>query len=250
MVSPGAVLPTLPALVSGTVAHHRRGPLQHRFKHRVYQWLVDVDQLPRTTWFLRPFASFRAADHIGDPHRSLRENIERFCATQGLDVTGQRIVMLANARVLGHVFDPLSVFWVLADDGSLTCIVAEVHNTYGERHAYFLRPDADGRTQTDKAFYVSPFYEVDGQYDLRFELSPERVASTIVLRRGGAPVFGASFEGAPRPATTGRITRTVVSQPLMTQRTSLLIRVHGIWLWLRRLPLVPRPPHEPQEGTS
>lgn len=232
------------------MAHTRRGPLQHRFKHRVYQWLVDVDRLPRTAWWLRPFTSFRAADHIGDPNRTLRQNIEHFCATQGVDVTGQRIVMLANARVLGHVFDPLSVFWVLADDGSLTCIVAEVHNTYGERHAYFLRPDADGRTRTDKAFYVSPFYEVDGRYDLRFELGDERIASTIVLRHDDTPVFGATFEGIPRPATTGRIARTVVSQPLMTQRTSLLIRVHGVWLWLRRLPIVPRPPHQPQEGTS
>lgn len=250
MVSPAVKLPELPALVSGTVAHNRRGPLQHRFKHRVYQWLVDVDRLPRTTWWLRPFASFRAADHIGDPNRTLRQNIEHFCAAQGVDVTGQRIVMLANARVLGHVFDPLSVFWVLANDGSLTCIVAEVHNTYGERHAYFLRPDADGRTETDKAFYVSPFYEVDGRYDLRFELGDERIASTIVLRHDGTPVFGATFEGTPRPATTGRLARTVVSQPLMTQRTSLLIRVHGVWLWLRRLPIVPRPPHQPQEGTS
>ena len=67
---------------------------------------------------LRPFSTFRAADHIGDPAATIRANIERFCQAQGVDVTGHRLVMLANARVLGHTFDPLSVFWAIAPDGS------------------------------------------------------------------------------------------------------------------------------------
>ena len=242
-------LPPLPALVTGTVGHTRRTPLRHRFQHRVYQWLVDVDDLPRLRWPLRAFATFRAADHIGDPSATIRSNIETFCTAQGLDVAGHRILMLANARVLGHTFDPLSVFWVIAPDGGLTCLVAEVHNTYGERHAYLLHPDTAGRTTTDKAFYVSPFFTVEGRYDLQFRLGADAVSSTIVLRQGGHAVFSATFRGEPRPATARRLARLVVTHPLMTQRTSLLIRVHGVYLWLRRLPVVPRPAHHPQEGT-
>lgn len=253
-------LPVLPALVVGDVAHTRRVPLRHRFRYRVYQWLVDVDDLPRMPRWLRPFSTFRAADHIGDPDRSLRENIETFCRAQGLDVTGRRIVMLANARTLGHVFDPLSVFWIL--DGERTeAIVAEVHNTYGERHAYLLQPDEKGRIATEKAFYVSPFFTVAGRYDLQFRLQPHVVASTVVLRQSpsdeGSPasrsdeaVFTATFRGRPLPATRRRLVRLLVTMPLMTHRTSLLIRIHGVWLWLRRLPVVPRPHHEPQEGTT
>ena len=69
--------------------------------------------------------------------------------------------MLANARVAGHVFDPLSVFWCFDSGGDLACVVAEVHNTYGERHAYLLRPDHTGTARTGKELYVSPFNDVE-----------------------------------------------------------------------------------------
>lgn len=252
------VLPTLPALVVGSVSHTRRVPLVHRFRYRVYQWLVDLDDLPRLPRPLRPFSRFHAVDHIGDPARSIRQNVETFCAAQGLDVTGRRIVMLANARTFGYVFDPLSVFWVL-DGTRVEAIVAEVHNTYGERHAYLLRPDERGRTSTEKAFYVSPFFTVAGRYDMQFRLQREAVATTILLRQSpgeGSPatqeqevVFSATFHGEPRPATPARLLRLLLTRPFMTHRTSLLIRLHGVRLWLRRLPVVPRPVHAPQEGT-
>jgi DUF1365 family protein len=240
--------------VTGEVSHARRTPLRHRFRTKVYLWLVDLDLLPnergpRLPRWLRPFSTFRAADHIGDPDGTIKANIERFCAAQGVDVSGHRILMLANARVLGHTFDPRSVFWAVASDDSVTCVVAEVHNTYGERHAYLVRTDDAGRSRTDKAFYVSPFFPVDGSYDLQFRLADDVVASTVVLRQGGSAVFSATFRGTPRPVTARRLARLVLTKPLMTQRTSLLIRVHGVWLWLRRLPIVPRPVHPPQEGT-
>lgn len=244
-----AVLPRLPALVEGTVSHSRRTPLEHRFTNRIYQWLVDVDDLPRMPRVLRPFSTFRAADHIGDPDDTIRANIERFCAAQGVDIAGHRLLMLANARVLGHTFDPLSVFWAIAPDESLTCIVAEVHNTYGERHAYLLQTDDTGKATVDKEFYVSPFFTVDGKYDLQFVLTPDRVSSSVILRQGGEAVFSATFRGSPSPVTNRRLAQLLMKMPLMTHRTSLLIRIHGVWLWIRRLPVIPRPAHEPQEGT-
>ena len=105
--------------------------------------------------------------------------------------------MLANARVLGHVFDPLSVFWCYGGDGVLVCVVAEVHNTYGERHAYLLRPDETGTAVTDKRFYVSPFFDVTGTYELRFTLTPDLIATTVTLRRHNAVTFSATFRGRP-----------------------------------------------------
>lgn len=243
-----AELPPLPALVDGWVSHTRRTPLTHRFKHRVYQWLVDVDDLPRLPWPLRAFSTFRAEDHLGDPDASIGDNVRRFCALRGVDLTGHRIVMLANARVLGHVFDPLSVFWAFAPEGHLTCLVAEVHNTYGERHAYLLRPDAQGRDRVDKEFYVSPFFSVEGGYDLQFRVRPDVVSAAIVLRQGEQASFSATFRGVPERLTSWRLARLALLRPLMTQRTSALIRFHGVRLWLRRLPIVPRPAHTPQEG--
>ncbi|HZX98571.1 MAG TPA: DUF1365 family protein, partial [Dermatophilaceae bacterium] len=98
-------LPSLPALVTGNVAHHRRGRVRHSFRYGVYQWLVDLDALPEQPWYLRPFAGFSAADHVGDPDRPIKANVERFLDGNGVRLgESSRIVMLANARVLGHVF--------------------------------------------------------------------------------------------------------------------------------------------------
>jgi uncharacterized protein len=242
-------LPRLPALVIGQVTHRRTGPVRHAFRHRVYQWLVDLDCLPRQPWHLRAFARFCSADHLGDPALPIKANIENYLAVNGVQLGDRgRVLMLAGARVLGHVFDPLSVFWCHDSDGVLACVVAEVHNTYGERHAYLLRPDQAGTAVTDKAFHVSPFFDVTGTYELRFTLTPDLVATTVTLRRHDAVAFTAAFRGRPEPATSRNLTRRLIGQPLMPQRISALIRLHGIWLWLRGLPVRSRPHHTPQEG--
>jgi Protein of unknown function (DUF1365) len=147
-------LPQLPALVVGQVTHRRPGPVRHAFRHRLYQWLVDLDSIPRQPWNLRAFAHFSSADHLGDPHLTIKRNIQNYLARGGIQLGDRgRVLMLANARVLGHVFDPLSVFWCYDSDGVLACVVAEVHNTYGERHAYLLRPDEAGVAVTGKDFH-------------------------------------------------------------------------------------------------
>ena len=151
---------------------------------------------------------------------------------------------------LRHTFDPLSVFWCISPALEVTCVVAEVHNTHGERHAYLLKPDGTGRAHAEKTFYVSPFFTVDGNYDLRFTLGPDKVASSVTLAQGGSAVFVATFEGLPKPATSRRLSALLIKMPLMTHRGSVLIRIHGVWLWLRRLPVVERPAHRIEEGVK
>jgi hypothetical protein len=244
-----APLPRLPALVVGRVTHQRRGPVRHEFRHRAYQWLVDLDALPYQPWYLRAFARFSSADHLGDPRVPIKANLENYLALNGVGLGDRgRVIMLANARVLGYVFDPLSVFWCYDSAGALACVVAEVHNTYGERHAYLLRPDPAGRSVTDKEFYVSPFFDVSGAYELRFTLTPEVVSATVTLRRGDAVAFSGTFRGRPEHATRLALTRLLLREPLMPQRVSALIRAHGMSLWLRRLPIHPRPQHHRQRG--
>jgi uncharacterized protein len=242
-------LPALPALVVGQVTHRRPGPVGHAFRHRIYLWLIDLDSLPRQPWHLRAFARFSSADHLGDPGLPIKRNIENYLAQGGIQLGDHgRVLMLANARVLGHVFDPLSVFWCYHRDGVLACVVAEVHNTYGERHAYLLRPDEAGVAAAGKDFHVSPFFDVSGTYELRFIMRPDLVATTVTLQREGAVAFSATFRGRPVPATAPALVGRLIHQPLMTQRVSALIRVHGIWLWLRGLPVRAHPHHIRQEG--
>ncbi|MGB3761612.1 MAG: DUF1365 family protein, partial [Ornithinimicrobium sp.] len=247
-------LPALPALVPGVVAHRRHGPIDHKLRHGVYQWLVDLDHLPRLSRPWTKVAQFSPADHLGDPSRSIKDNVLRFAHTHGVPLPARpRVVMLANARVFGYVFDPLSVFWCLDDDtNELICVVAEVHNTYGERHAYLLNPDESGSAEVDKAFYVSPFYDLAGRYRLHFVLKPDRVSVTINLHRNGElqskPDFTANFQGRPEPVTLGGVMTQCARHPLMSQKVSALIRAHGIYLWAQGLPLQTRPHHQPPEG--
>lgn len=244
-----AGFPPLPALVDGTVTHHRYERLRSGFRHRVYEWLVDLDDVPSLPWYLRPLASFRSVDHLGDPRESIKSNVERFLAATGVHLGAHgRIVMLAHARVFGHVFNPLTVFFCFPDDGTPPWVVAEVHNTYRDRHAYLLRPDDAGQATTDKAMYVSPFFPVDGGYQLRFAVAPTRVFVSVTLRRGGEVSFNAVFRGRPRPASRLAMLTAVGRRPLMPQRVSVLIRAHGVWLWLRRLPVQRRPDYQRQIG--
>jgi DUF1365 family protein len=248
-----------PALYDVRIAHHRAAPVSHGFEYGGHLWLVDLDDvaagrlardgaLPR---WLRGQVRFAAADHLGDPERSIKANVVDLARRHGVDDVA-RVLMLASARsgvgTASYVFNPLSTHWCYRVDGSLACVVAEVHNTYGERHAYLVRPDEAGRASVDKEFYVSPFFDVAGRYLMRFSAPGARLGITIALRREGATVFTATLRGTARPATVRAVAAVSLRRPLMALRFSALIRWQGIRLWLRRLPVLPRPPHTPRPG--
>ena len=251
-LAPGA------ALYECRITHTRLAPLRNVFTYRTYQWLVDLDHLPRPGRFLRLLAGFDSRDHLGDPRRPIRDNLDHFLMSQGVDTGGGRVMMLANARVLGYVFNPLTVYWCHSADGALACVVAEVHNTYRQRHAYLLRPDERGRARAAKEFYVSPFYPVDGGYRMSLpEPSPpapslpsagdphhSALALSITLTRPDGNSFVASVHGTGRPATARALLSAAARHPWSTAAVSARIRWQGIRLYLRGLPVVPRPPHQ------
>jgi uncharacterized protein len=235
-----------PAIYRTTIRHSRRVPVHHAFEYRSYSWYVDVDELPRLPWWLRPFARFRADDHFFSPssgpqHNSLRDRLEAFFADRDVAVPDGRITALLQARVFGYVFNPLSVFWCHDRDGRLRHVIAEVHNTYGERHAYLL-PPADLPVVTAKKFYVSPFQQVDGYYLVQAPLPDSEVDITVSLHRGHGPPpdFTANMRGERRPATTREVAIMQLISPVAPLVVAIRTRIQGIRLWLRRVPVVPR----------
>jgi predicted NAD/FAD-binding protein/DUF1365 family protein len=231
---------TEPRLFEATVRHTRRQPFRHAFDYRTHTWLVDLDHLPAP----RRTRSFEARDHLGSPDRTIRENLDAFLATEGVDLEGGRVLMLANARAFGYCFNPISVFWCHDRSGDLACTVLEVHNTYGDRHAYLVRTDEHGKARTDKAMYVSPFHDVSGRYDISAPEPTDTVAVAITLRHQSGPAFTASLTGY---AVAGRPPLRATASALVG---SVRIRIQGIRLWLRRLPVRPRPDHPRQEGVQ
>ena len=229
-----------PVVYRTTVRHQRRQPFRHGFTYGSHSWLVDLDALPAP----RRTASFEARDHLGSPDRSIRENVDAFLATRGIDLDGGRVLMLANPRALGYCFNPISVFWCHHRSGELAGVVLEVHNTYGDRHAYLVQTDEHGRAEVDKAMYVSPFHDVSGRYEVHAPVPGETATVSITLHHTEGPAFSASLVGEP---LTGRPPLRAALSPILG---SARIRLQGIGLWLRRLPVRPRPHHPRQEGVQ
>ncbi|MGY0235230.1 DUF1365 domain-containing protein [Longispora urticae] len=227
---------TTATLYRCSLRHVRTGPVRHAFTYRTHQWLVDVDDLPTIPRLLRPLAGFRAKDHIGQSD-SLRRNLDTYLAEQGVDLGGGQILMLTHARVLGHVFNPLTVYWCHRADGSQACVVAEVHNTYGGRHCYLLFPDARDGAEVDKDFYVSPFMPGRGTYRMSLPRPGHQLALTITLRPEGGTPFVASLRGTMRAATVPGLLAAAFQTLLVAAR----IRKQGVLLYLKGLP-VPRTP--------
>ncbi|MGV9803498.1 DUF1365 domain-containing protein [Mycobacterium sp. NPDC003449] len=232
---------TAPRIVRTHIRHVRRWPIRHVFSYRSYSWLVDLDELPRLPRPLRPFAQFRSSDHLGAPHRRLRDNIDAYLLDHGITLHGGRVLMLANARVLGFVFNPLTLYWCHDRTGTLACVVAEVHNTYGGRHRYLLRTDRNGHATVPKEFYVSPFNAVSGEYQLHVPVPDRWLDVAITLRNtDGANVFTAAMAGPAYPADTTAVLRALVVTPMAPLLVALHIRWQGIRLWARGLPIVAR----------
>ncbi len=231
--------PSLPALVVGTVAHVRHRPRPYEFTHRHSSWLVDLDQPPRLPAPLRVLADVSPRDHLSGPvsFAALKQEVLAGLAAEGVDVGAvERVVMLAHARSLGFVFDPITAFWALASDGRVVATLLEVRNTFGGRVPYVVTLDERGRGRMDKALFVSPFNDLDGWYDVRLQLDEARCGVWIRLDRGEGPVLSASVVGRPVSATTRAVVRDLLRTPLMPMRVWALIHLHALALWAKRLP--------------
>jgi hypothetical protein len=234
------------ALYPCQITHVRGRPVRRAFRYRSYLWLVDLNDLPRVPLALRPFARFRSRDHLGDPSSPIRANVDACLARHGISLAGGRVLMLGHAAVPGYVFNPLTVFWCHHADGTLAAVIAEVHNTYGQRHAYLLHPDGRGRAEADKDFYVSPFLPAAGRYRLHLPEPAATLRLSVTLHISGQTVLAASVTGTRRGYTPRRLLRCALRHPWVTAQVTALIRWQGIRLAARRLPITPRPAHHPQ----
>ena len=243
---------TTPSLYKARTVHRRFGRFERRFAYGLYLWLVDLDAIPQLPGPAGVLARFRSRDHVGDPARTIRANVEGLLTEHDVDARDCHILMLASPAFLGYTFNPLSLFWCLDDAGSVRCVVAEVHNTYGGRRAYVLHPDRSGRATTEKQLYVSPFLDNDGRYELHVPVPHDRLAVSVQFHdEDSRPVLVATLNGSRRPARLGELLRLVARYPLPTLRVAALIRWQGLRLWLRRVPMSRRPSrrdHEDRPG--
>ena len=203
----------------------------------------------RRAWF-----AFHDADH-GDGRPAKNGGalawLDELLQKEGIhDATGE-VWLQAFPRVLGHAFKPVSFWYVHRADGRLAAIVAEVNNTFGERHCYLLPEPQYGQTMlAHKVFHVSPFCDVQGEYRFRFMRTQHKGQDRIVARvdHGDAdgPLIDTSWSGVLEPATAAALRRVMWRFPLLTFGVVARIHWHALLLWLKKVPFwrKPEPPRD------
>ncbi len=250
------------AIYEGWVMHRRLQPRHHRFQYRVFAMLIDLDELAALDKRLSLFAwnrwglfSFHDKDHgpVGPDKKSppLKDWLNGLLADAGIVADGSRTV-LCYPRIVGYVFNPLSVWFCHDRDGTLKAVIYEVHNTYDERHAYVL-PVTNADRPSDqpkivrhgcaKNFYVSPFLSNACRYQFRIRPPASNVAVAIGEEENGRAILNASFAGDRRPLTDRSLAAMLLRYPLMTVKVVLAIHFEAVRLMLKG---IKRHPHAPK----
>jgi uncharacterized protein len=236
--------------IAGQTFHGRRGDTKNAFRYSIDYVLADAEAAVEGPWLFSRnrgnLTSLQDSDHGGPPHQGTGAKwVRDVLAAHALPVTG-RIEILAQPRILGHVFNPVS-FWLCHDDaGVLRVVIAEVTNTYGDRHSYLchhndLRPITKGETmQAKKLMHVSPFQPVEGGYTFRFDITPESIGIWIDYARGNGGLI-ATLTGDRKPLTNASILRAAVRRPLGSRRVLALIHWQALKLWWKGVPFRSRP---------
>lgn len=236
----------------GRVTHHRLRPRAHDLCYSLFYLLIDLDELPRLVrrglfgWNSPGLLSFRDADHGRGDQRPYADVLTETLADAGFRAARWRFEVLCLPRVLGYVFNPITVVYC-HDGGRLAAMIYEVSNTFGERISYVL-PVVAGRGQVirhgcEKAMYVSPFFDVAGRY--RFDLTPagERLALSIRYEDEQGLRLHAGFSGRRQAWSTGNLLRAWLRFPFATLKVIAGIHWEALLLWRKGVPLHPRPVH-------
>ena len=224
--------------IVGETFHGRRGGVENAFRYSIDYVGLDAEASVRGPWLFgrnrRGLASLQDVDHGGAPGAGQGAAwVRAVLAEAGIDAA--RIELLAQPRILGHVFNPVS-FWLCYTAEDLVAVIAEVTNTYGDRHSYLCHhPDQRPITREDtleavKVFHVSPFQPMDGAYRFRFDIREDRVGIWIDYRQGDGGLY-TNLIGRRQPLTTRGILAACLRRPLGSRRVLALIHWQALKLW-------------------
>ena len=234
----------------GSVWHRRLRPVEHAFRYRSYFLMLPMRSLRtqapargdgwrRNAWGL---LSFHDSDH-GDGSPDALTWFEGLLRSEGITDADGEIWLQTYPRVMGYAFKPVSFWFAHRQDGTLAAIVAEVNNTFGERHCYLLTGahlQWGQAMNADKVFHVSPFCSVSGQYTFRFDRTGDQLSVRVDLDDHG-PLLQTGLSGQLLALTRASARRAFFGTPLMTLGVVARIHWQALQLWLRRVPFFSKP---------
>ncbi len=239
----------------GEVYHHRLEPVSHRFRYPAYCYALELGELSQLDKSLRCFGynrsrpvSLHDQDYLDERDGSIAVKLMRLLRERGLAEEVASVTLVTSARFLGHSFNPVSFYFCRDGHQSLRCVVAEVNNTFGERHLYVLDKQAEpvagfeAHYRVPKSFYVSPFNDVEGDYDFRFADLQDRLDAQIHVSKEGRTVFRAWLRGRAVPLDDKNLMATLFRFPLNALLTLPRIHLEAAKLFFqKRLPITIKP---------
>ncbi len=232
-----------------SLMHHRFSPKTHHFQHDLFMFYLDLDELaevPGRLWLFsknrRNLYSFWETDHEPAGPQALKGRIHEFLGQQGIATTpGSRVMILTLPRVLGYIFNPISIYYCFDVAGGPLATVAEVGNTFREMKLFLLGPgdrSPGGAFEkiVPKHFYVSPFSSLELSFDFRLAVPGEKLNVQIDDREGAKKVFISTLTGQRRALTNRNLAWFTLKYPLLTLKVMFLIHWHAFRLWAKGVP--------------
>ena len=235
-------------IYSGNVIHRRFKPKNHLFKYKVFSLLIDLDELNTLHKRLGIFSynkfnliSFYDVDHGARDGTSIKRWVIQNLKKNKINSSRIRIKLLCYPRILGYVFNPLSVFFIYNQQSKLIAIFYEVKNTFGEQHTYIFKINKQQQAlqhDCSKKFYVSPFLEMNCTYYFKIAQPGNTISIVINQHDELGKILYASQDGTKKILTNASLIKTYLEHPLMTFKVIVAIHFEAMKLWLKRIKLV------------
>ena len=235
------------SIYNGTVIHKRFKPKIHFFKYKVFSLLIDLSELNVLDKKINFFSynkfnliSFFDKDHGERNGSSLVEWVKKNLKENKINTENIKIKLLCYPRILGYVFNPLSVFYIYDSDEKLISVLYEVKNTFGEQHTYIFKVENKNLIQhsCEKKFHVSPFIEMDCNYFFRILKPAEKISVIIDQYQSNEKILYASQDGKRTEFTSSELIKSYLKHPLMTFKIISAIHFEAFKLWAKGIKFI------------
>jgi len=236
------------SIYNGTVIHKRFKPKIHYFKYKVFSLLIDLSEIENLSKKINFFSynkfnlvSFYEKDHGNRDGSSLVSWVKKNLEDNNINSEKVKIKLLCYPRILGYVFNPLSVFYIYDESENLVCILYEVKNTFGEQHTYIFKVDNDQKLyqhNCSKKFHVSPFIEMNCKYFFKLIKPGEKISVIIDQYQTDEKILYASQDGKRADFTSKELIKSYIKHPLMTFKIILAIHFEAFKLWAKGIKFI------------
>ena len=234
-------------IYNGKVIHRRFKPKKHYFKYRVFSLLLDLDDLEEINNKIAMFSynkfniiSFFDKDHGARDGTPLKNWVQKNLENIGIDDKKIKIKILCYPRILGYVFNPLSVIFIYNKDNKVISIFYEVKNTFGEQHTYIFKTQDTKiiRNSCSKKFHVSPFIEMECNYKFRVSKPSDKISIIIDQSDKEGKLLFASQDGDVKNFSNKNLLISFILHPLMTFKVIVAIHYEAFKLWIKGIKFI------------